>query len=157
MSLSMFVRLVRHSHEMKELDPKHHFFRHIGASFLYDDGSIGHTAFRLKQDMTTGQLEDGLSVNWVEYFGKADPKEAIAPLRSIIEGKGRKVGAQSKFALLNVDSAKAAAAKYINIVVVPDAEPNDASHALVKGYETFNDQVALELAKVVIATYPAKE
>lgn len=84
-------------------------------------------------------------------------KKQLPPLRSILEGKGRTVSALSKFALLlKVDSAKAAAKQYVDIAVVNDAEPSDASHALVKGYEAHNDQVAEELAKIVIATYSAK-
>lgn len=120
-----------------------------------DGDFIEPAAFRLRQNTDTGQFEDGLSVNWVEYFGKPTAQEAVAPLRSILEGK-RTVSALSKFALLKVDSAKVAAAKYVNVVIVTAEEPNDASHALVKGYEAHNDQVAEELAKVVIATYSAK-
>ena len=54
-----------------------------------------------------------------------------------------------------VDAAKAAAKQYVDIVVVSDAEPSDESHALVRGYEAYNDQVAEELAGIVIATYSA--
>ena len=35
-------------------------------------------------------------------------------------------------------------------------EPGDPSHSLVVGYSAYNDQVAEELAKVVMATLPAK-
>ena len=73
-----------------------------------------------------------------------------------LEKKGRKIGGKSKFALLNVGTAKAAAAKYIAIAIVLDAEDDDPSHSLIKGYEAYNDQVAEELAKVVIDAYPAK-
>lgn len=147
--------MVHHSHEMNELDPSHHFFRHLKKSWM-DGDFIDPAAFRLRQDNDTGQFEDGLSVNWVEYFGKPTAQEAVAPVRSILEGKGRTVSALSKFALLKVDSAKAAAKQYVDIAVVNDAEPSDASHALVTGYEAHNDQVAEELAKIVIATYSAK-
>ncbi len=147
--------MVHHSHEMNELDPSHHFFRHLKKSWM-DGDFIDPAAFRLRQDNDTGQFEDGLSVNWVEYFGKPTAQEAVAPVRSILEGKGRTVSALSKFALLKVDSAKAAAKQYVDIAVVNDAEPGDASHALVKSYEAHNDQVAEELAKIVIATYSAK-
>ena len=140
---------------MNELNPSHHFFRHLKKSWM-DGDFIDPAAFRLRQDNDTGQFEDGLSVNWVEYFRKPTAQEAVAPLRSILEGKGRTVSALSKCALLKVDSAKAAAKQYVDIAVVNDAEPSDASHALVKGYEAHNDQVAEELAKIVIATYSAK-
>ncbi len=97
-----------------------------------------------------------MSVNWVEYFQKATPQEAIAPLRNTLVKKGRAVGGESKFALLNVGTAKAAAATYIPVAIVLDPEPDDPSHSLVKGYEAYNDQVAEQLARVVIDTYPAK-
>jgi hypothetical protein len=58
-----------------------------------------------------GKLEEGQSVNWVEYFEKAMPKEAIAPLREIFTKKQFKIGATAKFALLNVGAAKTAAAR----------------------------------------------
>jgi hypothetical protein len=51
---------------------------------------------------------------------------------------------------------KAPLRKYTAIAIVLAEEENDASHSLVKGYQAHNDQVAEELAKVVIDTYPAK-
>ena len=133
---------------MTELDPSHHIFRHIKMSWI-DGDFVDPAAFRMRQN------EDGLSVNWVEYFGKSNAQEAVTPLRDVLTKKGLKIGGQSKFALLNVDTTKVAAAKHAKIVIVADEEPNDNSHALVKGYEAFNEQVAEELAKVVIATYPS--
>jgi hypothetical protein len=141
---------------MDELDPAHHVFRHIGASRIHDD-FIEPAAFRLRTDDDTGEvIEEGLSVNWVEYFQTATLEEAIAPLREILETKKRrrKVGPQSKFALLNVGDVKAAAAKYVQVTVVLDEEEDDPSHALIKGYEAHNDQVAEELQKIYIAAYP---
>jgi hypothetical protein len=142
---------------MNELDPSHHIFRHVGATKIHDD-FIEPTAFFLRTDEETGQvIEDGLSVNWVEYFQTRTPEEALAPLRDILESKknGRKVGAQSKFALLNAGAVKAAAEKYVRVSIVLDEEDDDASHSLVKGYEAFNDEVAEEIQKIIIAAYPA--
>lgn len=139
---------------MRDLDPSHHFFRHIKKSWT-DGDFIDPAAFRLRKE--DEGFEDGLSVNWVEYFKKSDPKDAIGPLREILEKKkrGRRIGGESKFTLLNVGAAKDAAAKYIPIAVVHNEEEDDASHSLVKGYEIYNDQVAEELAKVIMAIYPA--
>ena len=136
-----------------ELDPAHHFFRHIKKSWI-DQDFIDPAAFRLRaQD---GQFEDGLSINWVEYLEKPTPQEAVAPLREALENKGRSIGGQSKFALLNVGAAKDAAALYTAVSIVRDAEEDDPSHSLVKGYEVYNDQVAEELAKIIIEAFPAK-
>lgn len=100
-------------------------------------------------------MEEGLSVNWVEYFQKTTPEEAVPPLCAIFAQKNRKVGTTSKFALLNVAQAKAAAAKYAALSIVLDEKPDDPSHSLVTDYEeALNDQVAEELQKVVIAAYP---
>ncbi|HUY13591.1 MAG TPA: hypothetical protein VMX16_08175 [Terriglobia bacterium] len=138
---------------MADLDHSHHFFRHIKKSWT-DGTFVDPAAFRLaKRD---GQFEEGLSVNWMEYFQRPTPQESIAPLREILINKGRSVGGESKFALLNVGTAKAAAAAYTAVAIVTDAEELDASHALVKGYEAHNDEVAEELGKVIIGIYPAK-
>jgi hypothetical protein len=71
--------------------------------------------------------------------------------------KGFTVSTTSRFALLNVGAAKAAAAGHAAVSIVLDAQPDDPSHALVKDYdEALNGQVAEQLANVVIATYPTK-
>jgi hypothetical protein len=142
---------------MSELDPSHHIFRHIGGASI-DGDFIDPAAFRRKEK-EDGRLEVGLSVNWVEYFQKPTPQEAIPPLLDIFAKKGRRVGpkSQSQFALLNVTGAKDAAAKYAAVAIVLDEQENDPSHALIKDYEpALNDHVAEELAKVVIDLYPAR-
>lgn len=59
------------------------------------------------------------------------------------------------FALLNVEEATKAAAKYAAVSIVLDAQENDPSHSLVKDYdEALNDQVAEELQKIIMAAYP---
>jgi hypothetical protein len=140
---------------MTELDPSHHIFRHVGGASI--DGDFIDPAFRrkIKDD---GKMEDGLSVNWFEYFQKPTYEEAIPPLCAIFAKKNRKVGTTSKFALLNVGQAKKAAAKYAAVSIVLDAKPDDPSHSVVKDYEeALNDQVAEELQKVMIAAYPPRQ
>lgn len=114
---------------------------------------VDPAAFRLRTK--DGQIEKGLSINWVEYFRKP-PQEAIAPLVEILRKKGRTVNGGSRFALLKVEEAKSAAAKYTTVAVVLDKQKDDPSHALVTGYEKYNDQVAEELAKVIINKFPPK-
>jgi hypothetical protein len=138
---------------MCELDLGHHVFRHVKKSWM-DGDFIDPAAFRLRQT-EDGQLEEGLSVNWVEYFGRQNPPEAVGPLCDILKRK-RTIAPSSKFALLNVGQAKAAAATYTTAIIVHDKEPDDESHVLVKGYDAFNDEVAEELCKVVIDTFAAK-
>lgn len=140
---------------MSDIDPAHHIFRHIKQSWM-DEDFVDPAAFRLRENKEDGTFEDGLSTNWVEYFKKNTPQEAIPPLRDILEKKGRTIGGSSKFALLNVKAVKDAAAPYTVVTVILDDQDDDPSHSLVKGYEAHNDEVAEELAKVVIAAFPAK-
>lgn len=139
---------------MTDLDPSHHIFRYVGGASI-DGDFIEPAAFRRKKK-EHGQIEEGSSVNWVEYFQKPTPQGAVPPLRDIFVRKGRKVGTTSRFALLNVGEAKTAAMKYAAVAIVLDEQPDDPSHSLVKGYdEALNDQVAEQLAGVIIAAYPA--
>jgi hypothetical protein len=120
-----------------------------------DGDFIEPAAFRRKKK-EGGRIEEGLSVNWVEYFRQPTPQAAVPLLRDVFVSKGRKVGTQSKFALLNVGAAKTAAAEYATIAIVLDRQDNDPSHSLVKDYdEALNDQVAEQLAKIVMDAYPA--
>jgi len=139
---------------MTALDDTHHFFRHIGKARI-DGEFIDPSAFRLKSE-AEGKLEEGLSINWVEYFGKPTPEEAVTPVIKALRKKGRTIGGESRFALLNVGAAKAAAAKFAAVQIVTDPEPNDPSHALVKGQHAYNDQIAEELQKVIITTFAAR-
>jgi hypothetical protein len=134
-----------------ELAETDHFFRHIKKSWM-DGDFIDPAAFRLRLDKN----EKGLSVNWVEYFKKSNPRDAITPLLEIFARKGRNAGGQSIFAMFNVGQAKTAAAKYVPIEIVPKPEDDDESHAEMIGYEGYNDQVAEELAKVILEKFPAK-
>lgn len=139
--------------DMTDLDRSQHVFRHIAPSRM-DGDFIDPSAFWLREK--NGKLEEGLSVNWLEYFKKSAPQDALAPLVDILTNKGFTVRASSKFALLNVGAAQDAAARYTSIAIVLDAEVNDPSHSLVKGYEAYNKQVAEELQKVIIDSYPAR-
>jgi hypothetical protein len=134
---------------MENLNDAHHIFRHIKKSWTEGD-FIDPAAFQLR----TKENETGLSVNWVEYFGRQEPAEAIEPLKAILVTE-RKIGGSSKFALLNVGAAKRAAAKYVTVEILTDDKPGDPSHTVIEGYVAYNEQVAEELAKIVITAYPA--
>ena len=135
-----------------DLAPADHFFRHIKKSWI-DNDFIEPAAFRLSEKEIA--TLDGLSINWVEYFRTSSPQDAVAPLVALLEKK-RKIGGESRFALLNVQATKDAAAQYTPIQIVMDREDLDPSHALVKGYASHNDQVAEELQKIIITSYQAK-
>jgi hypothetical protein len=138
-----------------ELDPDHHIFRYVGGGSIHGD-VVDASAF-WRKEKEGKQLEIGLSVNWVEWFGMPTPEEAVQPLLQVFDKKPFKVGATSRFALLNVAVAKNAAAEYAAVSIVRDPEPKDESHSLIRDYdEALNEQVAEQLQKVIIATYPAK-
>jgi hypothetical protein len=67
---------------------------------------------------------------------------------------GRRIGAESKFALLNIGAVKEAAAKYCIVTIALNEEEGDPSHSLIQGYEAFNELVAEEIRKIIIAAYP---
>src|SRR5260370_41830236 len=112
--------------------PPNYIFPQVGAA-RKQDILINPAAFRRKKK-EDGKIEEGLSVNWVEYFQKATPQEAIPLLRDTFVRKGRKVGTTSKFALLNVGAAKTAAMKYATVAIVLNAQDDDKSHSLIKVY-----------------------
>jgi hypothetical protein len=137
-----------------EIDDADHIFRYVGGGAI-DGDFIDPAAFRRK--MKDGKLEEGLSVNWVEWFRTSTPRETVQPLRDVLLKKNFRVGPTSRFALLNVGRAKQSVSKYASVSIALDEEPDDQSHALVKDYdEALNEQVAEQLAKAIIATYPTK-
>ncbi|MGB6767795.1 MAG: hypothetical protein WBE50_06840, partial [Methyloceanibacter sp.] len=83
-----------------ELAATHHVFRHVKKTWT-DGDFVEPAAFRLREE--DGRIiEDGVSVNWVEYFQQGSPQLAVPLLRDLLRKKRRTVGAESKFALLNV-------------------------------------------------------
>jgi hypothetical protein len=92
-----------------ELAATDHIFRHIKKSWI-DGDFIEPAAFRLRLHEDEHKSEKGLSVNWVEYFKKANPRDAIGPLIEILSKK-RDIRKTSIFAMLNIRQAKNAAAK----------------------------------------------
>lgn len=135
------------NYNMASLSSEDHVFRHIKKTWM-DGDFIDPAAFRLRG------AEDGLSVNWVEFYQKEAPQDTIPPLCETFKKKRRNVGANSRFALLNVADIVDAASKYTDISVLICEEDDDLSHALIKGYEHYNDLVAEALAKIVLQLFP---
>ena len=65
-----------------DLDPSHHIFRYVGGGSI-DGDFIDPAAFRRK--VKDGKLEEGLSVNWVEYFQKVLDEQHDDPSHSLIK------------------------------------------------------------------------
>lgn len=127
----------------KDLPDEDHVIRYISwARLLQDeqgdllrnaDGTIaGFTpeAFALRE--IDGQLEDGLSVNWVEYFDGTYDKRVIRAIQSM--RAARPIGKNSAFAVGQVATIKRVSnsfsRKKIKVVYAPTA--HNLSHALIK-------------------------
>jgi hypothetical protein len=139
----------------KTLADTDHVFRRIKKSWC-DGDFIDPAAFRLHDE--GGTLEAGLSVNWREFFKTSDHQEAAYQLTDVLEKKknSRRIGGESKYALLNVGQTRGAAQRYVSINVILDEEEGDPSHSLIVGYETYNDQVSEEIAKVFLGHFATK-
>jgi hypothetical protein len=66
-----------------------HISRYCGGAHVHEEGGIGGTAFRLRE------LEEYLSVSWLESLGRADRDPQIAEIQRVLEAKGLKIGSPS--------------------------------------------------------------
>ena len=112
------------------------------------------TAFYLNKE-----ADDGLSVNWIEYFRLPKLSEALVGVRLAMIGKGYTLRKSGLFALINVGAARRAARKNHNrqlqIKHDPIPDQSDYSHSIVVGYRTKNDiQFALVLKEQTSGVYP---
>ena len=119
-----------------------------------EDRKPAVTAFYLNKEG-----DDGLSVNWIEYFRLPALAEALASVRSVMKGKNYTLRKSGLFALINVGGARKAALKNYNrqLQITHDPKPheNDYSHSTVVGYRAKNDiQLALVLKEQTNGVYP---
>src|SRR5260370_34483177 len=119
----------RLEHRLPEVPSDDHVLRHVTASAI-DGDFVDPSAYRLKT-LPGGTMEEGLSVNWAEYFKKATLAETVPLVVTALEGKGRTIRRTHKLAGINVGRAVAAASAYVAIRFIKDPEPKDPSHALV--------------------------
>lgn len=83
-----------------------------------------------------------LSVNWLEYFDKADVGDAIEQVREAFRRKAYKVKSNGRFAVLEVGATKAIGAT-LYIKHLPSI--NDESHAGIFGNLTSDTATALAM------------
>lgn len=137
---------------LRRLAPEHTYFRHVGGSQIGANGRPDGSAFRLKpKDL------DGLSGTWSEFYG-SDKPASLRQIRSDYRAAGRKIGANSMFAELNVRVSTAAVAEdpkaLASIEFVHSPEPGIPAHAIIVGYEISNLIAADALALSVQAMHP---
>lgn len=129
----------------RPLPDNNHISRYCKPSHIGQNGMLLPAAFLPRKG------ERYLSVNWLEYFDKADLGDAIEEVREVFRRKGYKVKSNGRFAVLEVGAAKAVG-DTLSIKHLPSI--NDESHAGIFGDTTSN--TAAELAILADRTlYPA--
>ena len=134
-----------------------HVSRHCGFLHIDRKGRITGQAFRPRVS------EEYLSVNWLEYFKSAGLNTQMQEIRTTLMRKGRKIGAQSKFAVLNVGELK----EYVGkksvdgsvLSVLHEPEENDPSHSGIYGVSVDDFLIAEIIAEFVREemTFPGLE
>ena len=131
-----------------------HISRYCGGAQILPDGRISGTAFHLRE------LEEYLSVNWLEYLGLGDRDPEIAEVRRVLGAKGRKLGTTARLVVLNAGRLRGHVAsaspdrRMLDILHKP--EPLDPSHAGIFGLPPDDRLIAELIAEVVQDVYPAK-
>jgi len=101
-----------------------HISRYCGGAQILPDGRISGTAFRLRE------LEQYLSVNWLEYLGLGDRDSEIAEVRRVLVAKGRNLGTTARLAVLNAgvlrEHVASASADHRVLDILHEPEPNDS-------------------------------
>ena len=138
------------------LPDDNHVARYCPKGKQTDDRQPAVTAFYLNKEN-----DDGLSVNWIEYFGLPTFLEAIEKVREAMRGKAYTIKKSGLFALINVGAArKAAYANYgrqIQVRSDPKPEENDLSHSLIVGYQAKDDiEIALVLKEQACCVFPGE-
>lgn len=104
----------------------HNVARHCGARVISEySGLPTAAAFKIRSN------EEYLSVNWLEYFHKGDFDIALIGVRCALIGKGRTIGAKSRFAILNVGNVRNTILQKLKYVpqIIRKAEEFDKPHA----------------------------
>ena len=96
-------------------------------------------------------IEQYLSVNWLEYFETRDVAVGVQHVRDAFRNKGFTIRAGGRFAVINVGTAKGVVHQVFGKQLRIDHQPldDDQSHAGVHGYAADDLAVAVELKALV--------
>lgn len=139
-------RARRHVKPHVEIDGKYHISRYCKPSSIDPDGQPYASAFELREDR-----DEYLSVNWLEYFETHEMGQAIDCVRQAFLSKGFSIKTNGRFALLRVGevvelisglSSNSSRIKYLPV-------KDDPSHCGVFGYTALDEEIALEIARLV--------
>lgn len=134
-----------------------HVSRYCGFQHIDGKGRVTGQAFRHREG------EEYLSANWLEYFESAELSTQMQEIRSALMRKGRKIGAKSKFAVLNVGELKEYVRKESGngsvLSVLHEPEENDPSHSGIYGVPVDDFLIAEIIAAFVREemTFPGLE
>jgi hypothetical protein len=120
--------------------------------YCTENGQVTGTAFQLRQ------IEEYLSVNWLEFFRLADRQEEIREVRKVLR---LKLGAKAKIAVLNVGKTisyvRTQSPDARNLSMLHEPEEDDPSHSGIYGFQYDDHLIADLIAGIVQETYPARE
>lgn len=128
------------------LADSHNVARYCGKQAIGESDCLPKTAaFRVREG------ENYLSVNWLEYFHECDFDIALIGIRCALTRKGLTIGAESKFATLNVGIVKNTLSQIREQMpqIIRKAEDLDESHAGIYVRQEKAMIVAYMLAKLV--------
>ncbi|WP_295401147.1 hypothetical protein [uncultured Thiocystis sp.] len=132
----------------------HHIARLCGGATIDEEGAVTGAAFRLRAN------EGYLSVNWLEHLSQIDRPSEIAELRRILTGKGMKLGAMARLAVLQVGPLRghvgAESPDRRDLNVLHEPFPEDDSHCGIYGFRHDDDLIADLIAEIVRETYSAR-
>jgi len=131
-----------------------HICRYCSAFRCTENGQVTGTAFRPRQ------VDEYLSVNWLEFFHLADQQDEIREVRKVLSSK-LTLGAKAKIAVLNVGKT----IKYVrtkspdarNLSVLHEPKEDDPSHSGIYRFQHDDHLIADLIAEMVQETYPARE
>ena len=122
-----------------------HVARYCKPSAVGQDGLPMPAAFELRP-----QMEDYLSVNWLEFLDASDLDAAVGEVRTAFRRKGYRVKPNGRFAVLEVGEVKAAVSAITGTARVEHRRlVDDESHSGIFGYTADDLAVAVEIAALV--------
>ncbi len=129
-----------------------HISRYCSGMHCTENGQVTGTAFQPRQ------IDDYLSVNWLDFFHFADQRDKIREVRKVLR---LKLGANAKIAVLNVGETtsyvRTKSPDACNLSMLHEPEEDDPSHSGIYGFQYDDHLIADLIAEMVQKTYPARE
>lgn len=136
-----------------------HIARYCGGSRVKEDGTISGEVFRLR--VQSGQIEEYLSVNWLEFLNKENRVQEIAEIQKLLAAKfPLGIGPRARIAVLNVGEMRGYVHKNSDdrrtLRVLHEPKDNDPSHSGIHGLKFEDVLIADLIAQKIKEIHPAK-